>query len=268
MKRFILGIGSHTKRSVRYSVGVDEVGLAAPKERASPNRYLVGIDEVGRGCLAGPVTVAAVALPVELRIRNYELGKLKDSKKLTAIQRERWWHWIKSKSPARKSDRSIHNSPPKADAPLAQKFILRDLIFYAKASVHPKIIDRINISQAANLAATRALKKVCSMLDVRNVGSVLLDGGLYLNNPTLIIAHLEPRTITKGDEKFNCVKLASIVAKVHRDRIMKRLHKKFPQYGFDEHVGYGTKAHIASIKKYGYCELHRWTFLKNFVKSI
>lgn len=101
-------------------------------------KILVGIDEVGRGCLAGPVTVAVVALPrnFQFPITNFQL-RLKDSKKLTARQREEWFKWIKDQMTKSKCQ-----------------------IFVAKASVYPKTIDRINISQAANLAATRALKRL------------------------------------------------------------------------------------------------------------
>lgn len=224
--------------------------IARKNNNVKNPRYVVGVDEVGRGCLAGPVTVAAVAAPVnsKFEIRNSKLKlkvPLKDSKKLTAEKREEWFKYIK-------------NHPK---------------IFYAKASVYPKIIDRINITQAANLAATRALKKLLATSDWRLVNGklkVLLDGGLFVNQKSLITSGhaLVARTIVKGDEKFNCVKLASIVAKVSRDRVMRRNHKKFPQYGFDQHVGYGTKTHIAVIKKHGYCELHRLSFLKNFVKSV
>lgn len=201
---------------------------------------MCGIDEVGRGCLAGPVTVAALVLPQELRIKNYELGKLKDSKKLTAKKREEWFAWLKQH--------------PK--------------IFYAKVNVYPKTIDRINISQAANLAATRAVKKLIThnSLPINKI-KILLDGGLYLNK--ILDSRfqiLTSRTVVKGDEKYNAIKLASIVAKVHRDRIMKRNHKKYPLYGFDQHVGYGTHRHIAAIRKHGFSEIHRLTFLKNFVK--
>lgn len=203
-------------------------------------RFILGIDEVGRGCLAGPVTVAAVALPIGYRVRGLGFRvKLRDSKKLSAKQREERSDYIR----------------------------MNPKIFYAITNVYPKTIDRINISQAANLAATRALRKLYSMIGDRNARNarVFLDGGLYVNNPTSIIDRLEPRTIIKGDEKFNAIKLASIVAKVHRDRIMKRNHKKYPLYGFDQHVGYGTRIHIQAIKKHGFCELHRRSFLGNFV---
>jgi ribonuclease HII len=210
-------------------------------------RFIVGIDEVGRGCLAGPVTVAAVAIPMNYRPRTSNL-ELRDSKKLTAKQREEWFEWIRerSKSPVQSSK-----------------------LYYVRANVYPKTIDRINISQAANLAATRALKKLLanSQLGLANRVKIFLDGGLYLNSKSLMASGyiLNPRTIVRGDEKYNCVKLASIVAKVGRDRIMKRHHRTFPVYRFDQHVGYGTRVHIRAIKKHGPCELHRLTFIKNFV---
>ena len=219
-------------------------------------QFVVGIDEVGRGCLAGPVTVVAVAAPANLKFKIKKFlpahayrqagGRqvklpLRDSKKLTARQREAWFEYVKT-----------------------QPRILR-----ARANVYPKTIDRINISKAANLAATRAVKKVIKLLDSKllSTSKIYLDGGLYLNIKALSASGyaLNPRTVIRGDEKFNSVKLASIVAKVSRDKIMKRNHGKFPQYGFDEHVGYGTKKHIAAIKKHGICKLHRLTFVKNFV---
>ena len=211
--------------------------------------YVIGIDEVGRGPLAGPVTVGAVALPLKFKIinhrpktksKNQKLLPLRDSKKLSAKQREEWMRWIRGQ---RKEESG------------------KQLIFYATASVYPKVIDRINISQAANLAAQRAFTKLGRMSGVRSwmKARILLDGGLYINHPA---SHILPRTIIKGDEKYNCIKLASIIAKVKRDRIMKRNHKKFPQYGFDEHVGYGTKKHIAALKKHGPCSIHRRSFLK------
>lgn len=196
----------------------------------------IGIDEVGRGPLAGPVTVAVLALPVGEKFKN-----LRDSKKLSELQRNGWFFVIK-------------NNPK---------------IFYATASVYPKVIDRINISRAANLAATRAFKKVMELCGYKlSKVRVFLDGGLYVNHVQNSSTHqlYNFRTIIRGDEKFNCIKLASIVAKVKRDRLLTRYHKKFPQYGFDKHKGYGTKAHIGAIKKIGVCAMHRLTFVKNFVK--
>ncbi len=168
------------------------------------------------------------------------LTKLKDSKQLTENQRENWFRYIK-KCPE---------------------------IYRTVANVYPKVIDRINISRAANLAATRAFKKL--IIRHRGIiarGKIFLDGGLFLNKQTLLVIGraFTARTIIRADEKYNCVKLASIVAKVTRDKAMKRNHKKFPCYAFDKHKGYGTKAHGAAIKKYGPSPIHRQSFIKNFI---
>lgn len=187
---------------------------------------MIGIDEVGRGSLAGPVVVCALALPIQLKIES-EKRKIKDSKQLTAVQRETWYAWIK-------------NNPE---------------IKYAVARVNPKIIDTINITRAANRAAYRAYKKLNSQIRHH---SIIMDGGLYLPES---IPH---RVIVKADEKYPAVALASIIAKVTRDRAMIRKHTEYPQYDFKKHKGYGTAQHIKAIKKYGFCPLHRLTFIKNF----
>lgn len=198
--------------------------------------YIIGIDEVGRGPLAGPVVVCALALPRGFKIYP-ELVEgqppLRDSKKLSALQRERWYEWIKA----------------------------HPRISYAISRVYPRGIERLNISQAANLAATRAFIKLATSHKslATSRARVLLDGGLYLR-----ASHVPSKTIIKGDEKIPAISLASIVAKVTRDRFMDKLHKKYPQYGFNEHKGYGTLAHYAALKKYGATEAHRATFLRNF----
>jgi len=212
-------------------------------------QYLVGIDEVGRGSLAGPVVVAAVALSSDLEIKNKEFKmKLRDSKKLSVKQREHWLEWIKN-----------HNSSVKGHRQ----------IYYAAASVYPKVIDRINISKAANLAAKRAFTKLCLIIGEQRMcnARVILDGGLFLSK----VNSCQPysiHTIVGGDEKYNCIKLASIVAKVKRDRLLRHHHKQYPQYGFNQHKGYGTKMHLEAIKKYGLCPLHRLTFIKNFARVL
>lgn len=194
-------------------------------------KYIIGIDEVGRGPLAGPVTVTALLMPRELRIKNNAL-RLRDSKKLSARQREIWFDYIKKNKK----------------------------IFYAIASVSPKIIDKINISRAANLAATRALKKLImkQKFPPRRT-KIFCDGGLY---PKIRDTRYKTQTIVRGDEKIPAIAMASIVAKVTRDKKMKRLHKKYPRYGFDKHKGYGTKKHIGAIKKHGLSDIHRQTFSK------
>lgn len=206
-------------------------------------KYIIGIDEVGRGPLAGPVTVAAVALPHNWKMRNgkWKMGfrkllPLRDSKKLSPKKREEWFKYIK-------------NHPK---------------IHYAVASVSNKKIDKINVSNAANLAATKAFSKLIAQLPKSQIPQtkIFLDGGLYLKPLTF---NLKPKTLIRGDEKIPAISLASIIAKVTRDKYMKKIHKKHPAYNFDKHKGYGTKKHIKTIKKNGMSPIHRHTFLKNIL---
>lgn len=220
------------------------------------NSWIIGIDEVGRGSLAGPVTVAVLAVPANFRVKMLDsrFGSkkqsyhseitnhkskipLRDSKKLSPRQREQWFAYIK-------------NHPK---------------ISYAVSHISPVVIDRINISQAANRAASSALEKLETKISANNSkftarnAKILIDGGLYLGDKKH--ADLKAKTIIKGDEKFKPVMLASIVAKVTRDRLMRRLHKKYPEYGFDVHKGYGTRAHRAAVRRFGPSEKHRITFI-------
>ena len=198
-------------------------------------RFIIGIDEVGRGALAGPVVVAAVIIPRALRFRSRGLGRLKDSKQLTPRKREDWFNYLKEH--------------PK--------------IFYAIARIAPDVVDKINVTEAANLAATRAFVKLISNFQSagrRIIPKVYLDGGLYIQKKPLT-ANYKLQTIIKGDEKINAIKLASIIAKVSRDNHMTRLHEKYPVYSFHQHKGYGTKKHKRAIKRHGASEFHRLTFL-------
>ncbi|MBI2013234.1 MAG: ribonuclease HII [Candidatus Colwellbacteria bacterium] len=198
-------------------------------------KYVIGIDEVGRGALAGPITVAAVAAPVNLKfkISNLKLP-LRDSKKLLSHHRELWAEYIRTN------------------------------FRYAVARVYPNKIDGINITMAANLAAHRALKKLLFNYSLQSINySLFLDGGLYVKHKKYQMLNFPwAKTIIKGDEKINAIKLASIVAKVARDRYMVKLHKKYPEYSFNLHKGYGTRIHRLAIKKHSHSKVHRLTFLK------
>ena len=255
----------------RYIMGISEAGRAASKRRplrlarrearTSPkNKYIIGIDEVGRGCLAGPVYVAAVAMPEQYRVldirhQDGKILKLKDSKQLSASHREAWFACFKDH--------------PK--------------IRWAVARVGPTVIDRINISRAANRAALAALKRLChaSCITYQDLSfrdyRICLDGGLCLGNSSKQEIHkkgitvsilrksawspsLPVFTIVKGDEKIPAIAAASIMAKVSRDRAMRRLAKKYPHYGLEVHKGYGTKRHYAALQKHGPSEIHRLTF--------
>ena len=119
-------------------------------------------------------------------------------------------------------------------------------------SVSEKEIDEINILQAVKKCMTGAVEGLKVKPDI-----VLCDG-LDIGLP------FDTEYIVKGDFKSYTIGCASIVAKVFRDNLMTEYAKDFPQYGFDKHKGYGTKAHIDKIKECGPCSLHRRTFIKNF----
>jgi ribonuclease HII len=191
-------------------------------------RYIVGIDEVGRGSLAGYLLVAAVIVPKGINLRRRRLPKIRDSKRLTRAGREKWLSFI--------------DEHPE--------------INYALFNVGPRMIERVNVSRAANHAATRAMKNLMAKNRASFYSAnIYLDGSLYLN-----LKRPKWRTLVRGDQKINAIKLASVVAKVKRDEYMVRLHKKYPAYGFDKHKGYGTKKHKRTLKKHGPSEVHRLTF--------
>ncbi len=179
-------------------------------------RIEAGCDEAGRGCLAGPVTAAAVILPPD-----FHNDLINDSKQLTERQREQ-----------------------------LRPVIEREAVAWAVAMVSPQEIDRINILRASITAMHRALDQ----LSVRPEG-ILVDGNRFFPY------HAIPSTtIVKGDGKMLSIAAASILAKTHRDELMRQLDKEFPQYGWAGNKGYPTPAHRAAIAQYGATPHHRHTF--------
>ena len=187
-----------------------------------------GTDEAGRGCLAGPITAAAVISPLtpEGGIINSAIKKLfeelNDSKQL--------------------SEKKRFDLRP---------IIEENAISFAVTHILPNEIDEINILQATFLAMQRALDKLAVKPDL-----ALIDGNRAKD------FGLPVRTIVKGDSLSASIAAASILAKVTRDRLMEQLDAQYPQYGFAVHKGYGTRRHYAALREYGPCELHRRTFLK------
>lgn len=127
---------------------------------------------------------------------------------------------------------------------------------YCIASASVEEIERLNILQADFLAMERAY----SGLDVK-AGIVLVDGNQL---PAL---DAQMRYVIKGDAKSASIAAASILAKVSRDRYMKQMAEKYPQYGFEKHKGYGTKAHYAAVDEFGLCEIHRKSFFKKYFEQ-
>lgn len=192
--------------------------------------HIVGIDEAGRGPLAGPVSVGLVKIPQGFNKKFFK--GIKDSKQLTLEVRELWFS-------------------------LATEARKRGELDFKVALISEKVIDRHGISYALRLGIKRCLKGLEASLD----DQIFLDGSLKAP-----IEFKHQLTVIKGDEKIPVISLASICAKVVRDRKMVRLSKKFPKYDFHLHKGYGTRMHLSAIRKYGSTELHRLSFLKNVLK--
>jgi ribonuclease HII len=195
-------------------------------------KYLIGIDEAGRGPLAGPVSVGAVCLPQDF---NTELlVGVRDSKKLSPQARDDWFtkltHWEQE-----------------------------GLLHFHVALVSAQIIDTKGITHAIK----QGLEECLDILDIHHDDCmILLDGSLHAPERFKL-----QQTIIKGDDIEPIISLASIAAKVTRDRYIIKIAEKYPQYGFEIHKGYGTKAHRDKIKKFGPCKIHRKSFLKVFSKT-
>ena len=207
-------------RPARLLLREEEPRPTFRRERSALKRGIwpvAGCDEAGRGPLAGPVVAAAVILPRRCRA----LVGLRDSKRLNEGQRERFYE------------------------------LIRDVAFgFGVGIVDAKIIDAVNIRQAARRAMEQALLQICPPPDFLILDAIRL--------PNVAI---EQRMVIKGDGLCVSIAAASILAKVTRDRLMVEAHRRFPQYGFLGHKGYGTAEHLRSLRRYGPCSLHRRSFL-------
>lgn len=185
---------------------------------------VVGVDEAGRGPLAGPVVAAAFF--VDLRADHLsELEGLDDSKKVETEDREA----------------------------LYEKLIDFDAL-YATASRGPAVIDEVNILQATFQAMTEAIEEVVDALE-SPPDAVLIDGHL-----TIPHGRWNQRAVVKGDARSHAIAAASILAKVRRDRFMRRIDEDWPEYGFAGHKGYPTQQHRSALEEYGACPIHRRSF--------
>ena len=194
--------------------------------------YLIGIDEAGRGPLAGPVAVGAVMLPLDFDWGLIE--GVRDSKKLSEKKREELFE----------RTRELERS---------------SLLHVAVSTSSALYIDTYGIVPAIK----RALKEALSRFEVEPSDCrVLLDGSLAAPGEFI---HQE--TIVGGDDTEPVISLASIMAKVTRDRLMRRLAAKYPAYDFDVHKGYGTLKHRETILKRGLCNIHRQSFCRKLERA-
>ncbi len=176
---------------------------------------MAGVDEAGRGPLMGPVVAAAVILDELNPIKG-----LADSKKLTALKREKLYDEIRAKA-----------------------------LCHSIALATAEEIDHLNILQATMLAMKRAVEGLRL-----KPNKVLVDGNRL---PTLVILS---EAIVGGDALVPSISAASILAKVYRDRWCAEFHLQYPQYGFADHKGYGTAVHLAALREHGACPQHRRSF--------
>lgn len=187
--------------------------------------FEVGVDEAGRGPLAGPVSVGVVAINRKFNKKFFR--GIKDSKKLTKISREEWFKKIKE------ANEIGH-------------------LNFAVALVSEKIIDKKGIVEAIKIG----IEECFNNLKIPKYSKILLDGSLKASKD-----FKNQKTIIRGDEKIALISAASIMAKVIRDKYMVKIAMQYPQYGFEEHKGYGTARHIEMIKKFGPSKIHRKTYL-------
>ena len=178
------------------------------------------------GCLAGPVVVCAVGITNQFYKKHHKkLVRLRESKLLLPYQREQF----------------------------AKELMTEKGLVYALALCQPKTIDKLNIYQAARAAMRRALNKIKPSIAVKTI--VLVDGPTKIKD-----IKDDQQAIVKGDRKVFAIACASIIAKVQRDAMMKRYAKRYPGYGFEKHMGYGTKFHQKKLVALGPCAIHRRSF--------
>ena len=201
-------------------------------------RYLIGIDEAGRGPLAGPVSVGVVVVPTDF---DWTLvAGATDSKMMTEKSRDRLFEILVSLKNENKLD-------------------------FAVGFSSAKTIDDVGIVPAVQSAMNEALSQVVKVRPSQDFDfstyEVLLDGGLKAP------AHFSnQKTIIRGDQSEQVISLASIAAKVLRDRIMIDLASSYPAYAFEKHKGYGTAVHCKAIEKHGLSDVHRASFCTRFLK--
>ena len=192
---------------------------------ANNSDIILGVDEAGRGCLVGPVVAGCVWINQE-KFPTELLARINDSKKISEKNREDIYKHL-----CELSD---------------------DVFMFEYDAVSAGVIDEINILQASLLAMKNAYQKLLPRLKNKPV-MTLVDGN---KAPLITPCH----TVVSGDALSFSIAAASIVAKVNKDHLLNEIGKKFPEFQFEKNKGYGTKAHIEALKKYGPTPYHRLSY--------
>lgn len=192
------------------------------------NELLIGVDEAGRGPLAGPVAVGVVGVPPGFDVVR-EFPGVTDSKLMNARKREALY------------------------AQVQNRVGRGDLVYRVEFSAHT-YIDRFGITRAVRKAAWRGVRTLAEP----DAAAVMLDG--LLRAPKFYLQ----RTVIGGDLRVPVISLASVLAKVERDRLMERLGALYPEYGFEGHKGYATPEHRRALRRHGLCDIHRRTYCESF----
>jgi ribonuclease HII len=190
-------------------------------------RHVLGVDEAGRGPLAGPVAVGLVRVPAGFDVAT-EFPGVADSKRLTALARERLFEALAARA-------------------------ARGDVAFAVAYGSPRAIDVGGVTLAVRDALARG---------IRALAPEPADCMVYLDGLLVAPRTYAQETIVRGDALVPVISLASIAAKVSRDRLMARLATRYPAYAFEKHKGYGTALHYERLAAYGPCALHRRRFLR------
>jgi ribonuclease HII len=206
--------------------------------------FVAGVDEVGRGCLSGPVVAGVVVWP---RMSGKDINRLgiNDSKKLTPKQREQLSVEIKKRC-----------------------------LYWSIGEASVTDINSLGIVRSTQKAMRRAVGNIRNMINKDRSNSENSNpNNIYLLLDAFYLKHMSgvgiknQNAIIKGDCKSISIASASIVAKVYRDEIMRKLSKRYPEYGWERNMGYGTKEHRQALLKIGPCKLHRRLFISKIISS-
>ena len=193
-------------------------------------KVIAGVDEVGRGAFAGPVVAGAVVFAPNFRFRALDSKlRINDSKKLTPKQREKAEIWIKENA-----------------------------LCWGIGEASVGQINRLGIKKASEIAFRKAISKTKPDFLLIDAFYIPYVKGLRRRNQLAIV---------NGDEKSFSIAAASIIAKVYRDGLMRKLGQRYARYHWGDNKGYGTKKHQAALKRYGVTKLHRKLFVRSFVSS-